>query len=177
MQPLLAQSALASALVIFIGVATAIHGTIVGRASADAKTSLAYASLTQVGVMFVEIGIGWTSVAVAHILGHATVRTMQFLRAPSMLHDYHQMHSAIGGERAPDETQFEDLLPEARPVVALSLGLRPRPSGHDPRPLGDSSAAGRLQAFCQAGPHRIARGREAADERQFRAGAARQGGD
>jgi NAD(P)H-quinone oxidoreductase subunit 5 len=110
-QPLLAQSTLASALVILIGVATAIHGTIVGRASADAKTSLAYASLTQVGVVFVEIGIGWRSVAVAHILGHATVRTMQFLRAPSMLHDYHQMHSAIGGEIIPGN-QFEDLFPE-----------------------------------------------------------------
>ncbi len=71
-QPMLAQSALASAAVVLIGVATAIHGTIVGRVSADAKTSLAYASLTQVGVMFVEIGIGWTSIAVVHILGHAT---------------------------------------------------------------------------------------------------------
>jgi NADH-quinone oxidoreductase subunit L len=110
-QPLLAQSKLASALVILIGLATAIHGTIVGRASADAKTSLAYASLTQVGVVFVEIGIGWTSIAVVHILGHATVRTMQFLRAPSMLHDYHQMHSAMGGEIIPGR-QFEDLLPE-----------------------------------------------------------------
>jgi len=110
-QPLLARSILASVLVILIGVATAIHGTIVGRASADAKTSLAYASLTQVGVVFVEIGIGWTSIAVVHILGHATVRTMQFLRAPSMLHDYHQMHSAIGGEIIPGR-QFEDLLPE-----------------------------------------------------------------
>jgi len=111
-QPLLAQSALGSASLILIGVATAIHGTIVGRASADAKTSLAYASLTQVGVMFVEIGMGWTSVALIHILGHAMVRTMQFLRAPSMLHDDHQMHSAMGGEQAPAETQLEDLLPE-----------------------------------------------------------------
>ena len=109
---MLAQSALASGLVIFIGVATAIHGTIVGRASADAKTSLAYASLTQVGLIFVEIGIGWTSVVLIHILGHAMLRTMQFLRAPSMLHDYHQMHSALGDEMAPAGTQFEDLLPE-----------------------------------------------------------------
>src|SRR5207248_1034311 len=61
--------------------------------------------------VFVEIGIGWTSIAVVHILGHATVRTMQFLRAPSMLHDYHQMRSAIGSEIIPGR-QFEDLLPE-----------------------------------------------------------------
>src|SRR5689334_7983844 len=81
-QPMLAQSHLASALVIAIGVITAVHGTIVGRASADAKTSLSFASLTQVGIVFVEIGFGWTSIAVAHILGHAFVRTLQFLRAP-----------------------------------------------------------------------------------------------
>jgi NADH-quinone oxidoreductase subunit L len=111
-QPLLARSVLASALVILIGVATAIHGTIVGRASADAKTSLAYATLTQVGVIFIEIGLGWRWIAVAHILGNATVRTMQFLRAPSMLHDYHQMHSAIGGELSPTGKQIEEHLPE-----------------------------------------------------------------
>lgn len=111
-QPILAQSRLAASLVILIGAVTAIHGTIVGRASADAKTSLAYASLTQVGVIFVEIGIGWTNLAVAHILGHAMVRTMQFLRAPSMLHDYHQMRSAIGAEAAPAGRQLEDLIPE-----------------------------------------------------------------
>lgn len=111
-QPMLVQSPAASALVILIGVLTAIHGTVVGRASADAKTSLAYASLTQVGVVFVEIGLGWKWIAVAHILGHATVRTLQFLRAPSMLHDYHAMRSAIGGELSPAGQQMEDLLPE-----------------------------------------------------------------
>jgi NADH-quinone oxidoreductase subunit L len=111
-QPLLARSVLASALVILIGAATAIHGTIVGRACADAKTSLAYATLTQVGLVFIEIGLGWRWIAVAHILGNATVRTMQYLRAPSMLHDYHQMHSAIGGELSPTGQQIEELLPE-----------------------------------------------------------------
>lgn len=111
-QPLLAQSVLASSLVILIGAATAIHGTIVGRASADAKTSLAYATLTQVGIVFIEIGLGWRWLAVAHILGNATVRTMQYLRAPSMLHDYHQMDSAIGGQLSPTGKQIEELLPE-----------------------------------------------------------------
>jgi NAD(P)H-quinone oxidoreductase subunit 5 len=111
-QPLLARSTLASALVILIGLATAVHGTITGRASADAKTSLAYASLTQVGLVFVEIGLGWKFIAIVHILGHATVRTLQFLRAPSMLHDYHQMHSAIGGEFSPTGKLLEDVFPE-----------------------------------------------------------------
>lgn len=111
LQPLLAQSGFASAIVIALGLATAIYGTICGRASADAKTSLAFASLAQVGVVFMEIGIGLKWIAVIHIVGHATVRTLQFLRAPSMLHDYHQMHSAIGGESSQAETELEKLLP------------------------------------------------------------------
>ncbi len=111
-QPLLAETHAAGACVIVVGAATAIYGTIVGRASADAKTSLAFASLTQVGVIFVEIGIGWHSIAVAHILGHALVRTLQFLRSPSMLHDYHRMHSAIGGELSPTGKHLEQFFPE-----------------------------------------------------------------
>jgi NAD(P)H-quinone oxidoreductase subunit 5 len=110
-EPLLAQTHAAAVCVIVIGVLSAIHGTIVGRASADAKTSLAYASLTQVGVVFVEIGLGWTSIAVAHILGHAFVRTLQFLRAPSMLHDYHRMHANIGAEPSPTGRHLDRLFP------------------------------------------------------------------
>ncbi len=110
LQPLLAQSGFASAIVVTLGLTTAIYGTICGRASADAKTSLAFASLAQVGVVFMEIGIGLKWIAVIHIVGHATVRTLQFLRAPSMLHDYHQMHSAIGHEASQAETELERLL-------------------------------------------------------------------
>lgn len=111
-QPLLAESRIASICVITIGLATAVYGTIAGRASADAKTLLAFASLTQVGVIFVEIGFGLRSIAIAHVLGHAVVRTLQFLRAPSMLHDHHRMHSAIGGEISPAGRHLEDLFPE-----------------------------------------------------------------
>jgi NADH-quinone oxidoreductase subunit L len=47
-----------------------------------------------------------------HILGHATVRTLQFLRAPSMLHDYHKMHSRVGGEFEPTGKHLDTLLSE-----------------------------------------------------------------
>ena len=112
LQPILAQSIFASGMVVAVGLATAIYGTLSGRASADAKTSLAFASLAQVGVVFVEIGMGLKWIAVAHILGHATVRTLQFLRAPSMLHDYHQMHSAMGGELSQSGTHLEEMFPK-----------------------------------------------------------------
>ncbi|BCS34859.1 oxidoreductase [Luteitalea sp. TBR-22] len=112
LQPLLATSRIATVATVIVGLLTAVHGTLAGRAAADAKTSLAHAALTQVGLVFVEIGLGFTGFAVLHMTGHALVRTLQFLRAPSMLHDHHQMHAAVGGHLTATGGHFERLLPE-----------------------------------------------------------------
>jgi NAD(P)H-quinone oxidoreductase subunit 5 len=58
---------------------------------------LAFASLTQVGIIVAEIGCGLRYIALVHILGHACLRTLQLLRAPTLLHDYHTLENAIGG--------------------------------------------------------------------------------
>ena len=60
------------------GILSALHGTLVGRACADVKTQLAYASVTQLGVIFAEIGLGFPRLALLHIIGHAVVRMLQF---------------------------------------------------------------------------------------------------
>lgn len=110
-QPIIAASSFVSETIILIGLLTACHGTFVGRTCPDAKTSLAYASMTQLGIIFMEIGFGWQTLALWHITGHALIRTLQFLRAPSMLHDYHRMHAAAGGHLGATGTHFETLLP------------------------------------------------------------------
>ncbi len=110
-EPLILSSPVVSAAVITIGLFTAVVGTLGGRASADAKTALAQASAAQLGLIFVEIGLGWTWLALVHILGHAAVRTLEFLRTPSMLHDYHRMHAAAGGTFDPVGLYYEAVLP------------------------------------------------------------------
>jgi NADH-quinone oxidoreductase subunit L len=111
-QPILHEAPLAAAAVVLVGLFTAVLGTIVGRTCADAKTSLAYASVAQVGVVFMEIGFGWTWVPIMHILGHAMVRTLQFLRAPSMLRDFHQVRSAAGGQLERTGKHLESMFPQ-----------------------------------------------------------------
>ncbi len=96
-----------------VGGVTALLATIVHRASVDAKTSLAYATMAQIGIVFVEIALGFPRFALAHLIGHAVVRTVQFLRAPSMLHDYHRIHAAAGGHLDRPGPHYEGLLPEA----------------------------------------------------------------
>lgn len=126
-EPLIRTSAIATGLLLFIGTTTAVLSTLVHRTCADAKTSLAYASQTQLGIIFTEIGLGWTTIAVIHIFGHAMVRTMQFLRAPSMLHDYHRVHAAAGGHFKPTGDHYETLLPKSVQIglyrIAMARGF------------------------------------------------------
>jgi NAD(P)H-quinone oxidoreductase subunit 5 len=122
-EPLLHASWIASALVIFIGLTTAFLGTLVHRTCADAKTSLAYAAQTQLGLIFAEIGFGWTTLAVVHLVSHAALRTLQFLRSPSMLRDYHRVHAAAGGQIDPTGEQYESLLPKAVQVALYRIAL------------------------------------------------------
>ncbi len=94
--PILEQSAILEWAVVIIGVLTAIYATLCGRVQNDIKSALALASLTQVGIIVAEIGMGWRYLPLAHIIGHACLRTLQLLRAPSLLRDYHAMENAIG---------------------------------------------------------------------------------
>ncbi len=111
-QPIIAASTWVAEAIILIGLLTACHGTFVGRTCPDAKTSLAYAAMTQLGIIFIEIGFGWQTLALWHITGHAFIRTLQFLRAPSMLHDHHRVHAAAGGHLGATGKHFEALLPQ-----------------------------------------------------------------
>jgi NADH-quinone oxidoreductase subunit L len=87
---LFAAAPLASLALVVVGALTAIYATFVGRVQADAKGALAYASMAQVGLIFVEIGLGWHTLALVHVLGHATLRAYELLRAPSVIRDVHE---------------------------------------------------------------------------------------
>lgn len=122
-EPLIHSSLIATSLVIFIGLTTAFLGTMVHRTCADAKTSLAYASQTQLGLIFAEIGFGWTNFAIIHLVSHAMLRTLQFLRSPSMLRDYNRVHAAAGGKIDPTGEHYESLLPKPLQIWLYRFAL------------------------------------------------------
>lgn len=96
MSPILDHSLPLSALLVVLGLATAAYAYLVGAAQTDIKSALSFASLSQVGLIVAEVGLGFRYVALIHVLGHACLRTMQFIRAPTLLHDYHMLENAIG---------------------------------------------------------------------------------
>ena len=105
-------SGVAAGAVISVGALTALHATFVGRTQSDIKSALAYASMTQVGLIYVEIGLGFYHLAVAHIVGHAAIRTLQILRSPSLLHDHHHLEQAMGRQLPRTGGHLERLVPK-----------------------------------------------------------------
>jgi NADH:ubiquinone oxidoreductase subunit 5 (subunit L)/multisubunit Na+/H+ antiporter MnhA subunit len=112
-ESILQASWLAAGAVIAVGALTALHATFVGRTQSDIKSALAYASMTQVGLIYVEIGLGFRYLAVAHIVGHAAIRTLQILRSPSLLHDHHHLEQAMGRQLPRTGGHLERLVPQA----------------------------------------------------------------
>ncbi len=94
--PILDQSSLLSWMVIGLGLVSAAFAALAGRVQTDIKSALAFASLTQVSIIVVEIGVGFRYLALIHIVGHACMRSLQLLRAPTLLRDYKTMENAIG---------------------------------------------------------------------------------
>lgn len=74
-----------------IGLATAVYATAVARVHTDAKGALAHATLAQVGLILAEICLGWTQLALVHLVCHAFLRLGQYLRAPNTIHDTHRV--------------------------------------------------------------------------------------
>jgi len=99
--PLIEASPTASLAIGVVGAISALTATLTGRTQADAKNILAYATITQVGLMLVAIALHlWTWVLV-HMVAHASLRLLQLLRAPSALRDAQELQAALRGAPRP----------------------------------------------------------------------------
>jgi NAD(P)H-quinone oxidoreductase subunit 5 len=122
--PILELSLWLGGAVVALGLATAVLGAIAGRVQTDVKTALAYASLTQVGLITAEIGLGLRYIPLIHMIGHACLRTLQLLRTPSLLHDYHTLENAIGGHLRHEPGLAERWLPGRSRLALYRVGFQ-----------------------------------------------------
>lgn len=71
--------------VIVIGAATGVIATMIARVQPTVKTQIAYSSAAQIGIIFIEVALGWHILALVHFAGNAFLRTYQLLVSPSVL--------------------------------------------------------------------------------------------
>ena len=86
LEPLLQQTPALMAVIAGIGLLTALYAWLCGLVQSDVKSALVFATQTQVGLMFVAIGLGLFEVAAVHLALHAVWRAHQFLTAPGYMH-------------------------------------------------------------------------------------------
>jgi len=72
-----------------IGIATAFFAATIGLAQNDIKKVFAYSTVSQLGYMFVGVGVGAFSAGIYHLMTHAFFKALLFLGSGSVIHALH----------------------------------------------------------------------------------------
>ena len=76
-------------LIAIIGAITALVAATIGLVQNDIKKVLAYSTVSQLGLMFLALGLGAYQVAVFHVITHAFFKACLFLGSGSVIHALH----------------------------------------------------------------------------------------
>jgi len=77
-------------LVAVIGIFTALFAASIGIVQNDIKKVLAYSTISQLGYMFLALGVGAFSAGIFHVMTHAFFKALLFLGAGSVIHAMHE---------------------------------------------------------------------------------------
>jgi len=83
--PIWSYNVLPRLIVLSIGVLTVFVATLAEKTQSNIKGQIAYASIAQVGIMFVELALGLEGLVLLHFMGNAFLRCYQLLVSPSIV--------------------------------------------------------------------------------------------
>ena len=106
-------SEVASEVVAIVGVTTALFAATIGLFQNDIKKVLAYSTVSQLGLMFLGLGVHAYSSSVFHVTTHAFFKALLFLGAGSVIH-------AMGGEQ---DMRKMGGLKKALPITFLTMAI------------------------------------------------------
>ena len=98
----------ALAVVAVVGAATALFAATIALVQTDIKKVLAYSTVSQLGYMFLGLGVGAYAAAVFHVMTHAFFKALLFLGAGSVIHGMHEEQDVrrMGGLRRAMPTTY-----------------------------------------------------------------------
>jgi NADH-quinone oxidoreductase subunit L len=98
--------------VAIIGLATAVFAATIGLVQNDIKKVFAYSTVSQLGYMFLGLGVGAFSAGIFHVMTHAFFKALLFLGAGSVIHALsgEQNLSEMGGLRKKIPITFATLM-------------------------------------------------------------------
>jgi len=114
-------------LVAWIGLATLLMAGFTAMTQHDIKRILAYSTISQIGYMFLGLGVGAYSAAIFHLMTHAFFKALLFLGAGTVILSLHHEHDIfkMGGKRKQLPVAFFSFL-----IGSLALAAFPFSSGY-----------------------------------------------
>ncbi|MDU0457186.1 MAG: NADH-quinone oxidoreductase subunit L [Geobacteraceae bacterium] len=101
-----------------IGAATAIFAATIGTAQNDIKRVLAYSTVSQLGFMFLAMGVGAFWAGIFHLMTHAFFKACMFLGSGSVIH---AMHHALHKGHLHDDAQDMRNMGGLRKVMPITF--------------------------------------------------------
>ena len=89
MAPIYDVAQYAQAAVAIIGAVTALFAATIAIVQVDIKRVLAYSTMSQIGYMFLAVGIGAYAAGFFHLLAHAFFKALLFMAAGNVIHAMH----------------------------------------------------------------------------------------
>ena len=107
--------------VAWIGVATLLLAAFTALAQHDIKRILAYSTISQIGYMFLALGVGAFASGIFHLMTHAFFKALLFLAAGAVIHCLHHEHNIfrMGGLRTRLPVVFWSFLIGSAALAAL----------------------------------------------------------
>jgi NADH-quinone oxidoreductase subunit L len=101
---LLEPALLTQDVVAWVGLLTALFAATIALTQTDIKRVLAYSTVSQLGFMFLGVGVGAYMAAIFHLVTHAFFKSLLFLGAGSVMHAMeHGLHHVTGHDPHPGD--------------------------------------------------------------------------
>jgi NADH-quinone oxidoreductase subunit L len=113
--PLLELAPNVMTVVAWVGALTALFAATIATSQNDIKKVLAYSTISQLGYMFLAVGVGANIAAIFHMVTHAFFKALMFLGAGSVIHGMH------GVSDDPQDMKFMGNIRKFMPVTAITF--------------------------------------------------------
>jgi NADH-quinone oxidoreductase subunit L len=110
-------------LVAIVGLLTSLMAAFTALNQHDIKRILAYSTISQIGYMFLALGVGAWSAGIFHLMTHAFFKALLFLAAGAVIHCLHHEHNIfkMGGLRKKLPVVFWSFLIGSAALAALPM--------------------------------------------------------
>jgi NADH-quinone oxidoreductase subunit L len=120
---LFAMAPASQAVVASVGAATALLAASIAVQQYDIKKVLAYSTVSQLGYMFLAVGVGAFTAGIFHLMTHAFFKALLFLGSGAVIHTMHHAFHETGRHDDPNDMRNHGGLKSKMPITWVTMWI------------------------------------------------------